>query len=75
MINRFAIAKYNHGFVLTDPNNVPVSPANRPSDAYARASGRDVASVDFYQVLALYKLAVIIPLIGAFLAYWKQQTD
>jgi aminoglycoside phosphotransferase (APT) family kinase protein len=28
-------------------------------DAYADASGRDVASVDFYQVLALYKLAVI----------------
>jgi aminoglycoside phosphotransferase (APT) family kinase protein len=28
-------------------------------EAYAKASGRDVASVDFYQVLALYKLAVI----------------
>jgi aminoglycoside phosphotransferase (APT) family kinase protein len=28
-------------------------------DAYARATGRDVAAVDFYQVLALYKLAVI----------------
>ena len=28
-------------------------------DAYARASGRDVAAIDFYQVLALYKLAVI----------------
>ncbi|MFQ5698790.1 MAG: phosphotransferase family protein [Myxococcota bacterium] len=27
--------------------------------AYARASGRDVESIDFYQVLALYKLAVI----------------
>jgi aminoglycoside phosphotransferase (APT) family kinase protein len=27
--------------------------------AYARRSGRDVAAVDFYQVLALYKLAVI----------------
>jgi aminoglycoside phosphotransferase (APT) family kinase protein len=26
---------------------------------YARASGRDVAACDFYQVLALYKLAVI----------------
>jgi aminoglycoside phosphotransferase (APT) family kinase protein len=26
---------------------------------YARASGRDVSDVDFYQVLALYKLAVI----------------
>jgi len=26
---------------------------------YARRSGRDVASVDFYQVLALYKLAII----------------
>jgi aminoglycoside phosphotransferase (APT) family kinase protein len=28
-------------------------------EAYAKASGRDVAAVDFYQVLALYKLAVI----------------
>jgi aminoglycoside phosphotransferase (APT) family kinase protein len=28
-------------------------------EGYAKASGRDVASVDFYQVLALYKLAVI----------------
>lgn len=28
-------------------------------EAYARCSGRDVAHVDFYQVLALYKLAVI----------------
>ncbi len=28
-------------------------------ERYARASGRDVAQVDFYQVLALYKLAVI----------------
>jgi aminoglycoside phosphotransferase (APT) family kinase protein len=28
-------------------------------DAYATASGRDVASIDFYQVLALTKLAVI----------------
>ncbi|MCX5737061.1 MAG: phosphotransferase family protein, partial [Proteobacteria bacterium] len=28
-------------------------------EAYARATGRDVAAVDFYQVLALYKLAVI----------------
>jgi aminoglycoside phosphotransferase (APT) family kinase protein len=27
--------------------------------AYAGASGRDVAAIDFYQVLALYKLAVI----------------
>jgi hypothetical protein len=26
-------------------------------------------------LVLLYKLAVIIPLIGAFLAYWKQQTD
>ena len=26
---------------------------------YARRSGRDVASIDFYQVLALYKLAII----------------
>jgi len=28
-------------------------------ERYARASGRDVAHVDFYQVLALYKLAII----------------
>lgn len=28
-------------------------------DAYARASGRDVSGIDFYQVLALYKLAII----------------
>ncbi|HTY17917.1 MAG TPA: phosphotransferase family protein [Myxococcota bacterium] len=28
-------------------------------DAYARASGRDCAAIDFYRVLALYKLAVI----------------
>ena len=28
-------------------------------EAYAKASGRDVDSIDFYQVLALYKLAVI----------------
>jgi aminoglycoside phosphotransferase (APT) family kinase protein len=27
--------------------------------AYARTTGRDVAAIDFYQVLALYKLAVI----------------
>lgn len=29
------------------------------ADRYARASGRDVASIDFYQVLALFKLAII----------------
>lgn len=28
-------------------------------DAYARRSGRDVEAIDFYQVLALYKLAII----------------
>src|SRR5262245_61907624 len=28
-------------------------------DAYARASGRDVTAIAFYQVLALYKLAII----------------
>jgi aminoglycoside phosphotransferase (APT) family kinase protein len=28
-------------------------------EEYARRSGRDVAAVDFYQVLALYKLAII----------------
>jgi len=35
---------------------------------YARASGRDVASVEFYEVLALYKLAVISE--GAY-ARWR----
>jgi aminoglycoside phosphotransferase (APT) family kinase protein len=35
---------------------------------YSRASGRDVASVDFYEVLALYKLAVISE--GAY-ARWR----
>lgn len=28
-------------------------------EAYAQRSGRDVATIDFYQVLALYKLAII----------------
>jgi hypothetical protein len=37
MMRRFAIVKYSHGFVLTDPKRVPLSPANRPSDAYAVA--------------------------------------
>jgi aminoglycoside phosphotransferase (APT) family kinase protein len=37
-------------------------------EEYARASGRDVASVDFYEVLALYKLAVISE--GAY-ARWR----
>src|SRR3954467_6920703 len=36
-MSRFAIAKYSHGLVLTDPNNVPVKPANKPSAAYASA--------------------------------------
>src|SRR6185437_3029605 len=31
MSSRFAIAKYNHGLVLTVPNRVPVMPANSPS--------------------------------------------
>jgi len=31
MSNRLAIAKYNHGLVLTDPKSVPVIPAKRPS--------------------------------------------
>ena len=30
---RFAIRKYSHGFVLTDPNSVPVRPAKTPSAA------------------------------------------
>jgi hypothetical protein len=29
--SRFAMARYNHGFVLTEPKSVPDSPANRPS--------------------------------------------
>ena len=37
-------------------------------DEYSRASGRDVTSVDFYEVLALYKLAVISE--GAY-ARWR----
>jgi aminoglycoside phosphotransferase (APT) family kinase protein len=37
-------------------------------EEYSRASGRDVASVDFYEVLALYKLAVISE--GAY-ARWR----
>ena len=35
---------------------------------YSRASGRDVASIEFYEVLALYKLAVISE--GAY-ARWR----
>src|SRR6185312_2996927 len=38
MISRFAIPKYNHGFVLTVPNNLPLSPANNPSPAYTSAN-------------------------------------
>src|SRR6266481_10195373 len=45
MIRRFAIAKYSHGLVLTEPNRVPVSPANSPSDAYASASPRTYVKV------------------------------
>jgi len=37
-------------------------------EEYSRASGRDIASVDFYEVLALYKLAVISE--GAY-ARWR----
>jgi aminoglycoside phosphotransferase (APT) family kinase protein len=37
-------------------------------EEYARASGRDVSSIDFYEVLALYKLAVISE--GAY-ARWR----
>jgi aminoglycoside phosphotransferase (APT) family kinase protein len=37
-------------------------------EEYSRASGRDVTSVDFYEVLALYKLAVISE--GAY-ARWR----
>jgi len=41
-------------------------------DAYARASGRDVAAIDFYQVLALYKLAIIAE--GIYARYLQGKT-
>ncbi len=49
-----------HQAGLTSPTALPGF-ASRAElvDAYAKRSGRDTASVDFYQVLALYKLAVI----------------
>lgn len=49
-----------HKAGLTSPTALPGF-ASRAElvDAYANRSGRDTASVDFYQVLALYKLAVI----------------
>ena len=39
---------------------------------YARRSGRDVSHIDFYQVLALYKLAVIVE--GIYARFLKGQT-
>src|SRR5438874_6121252 len=36
-MSTFAIRKYNHGLVLTVPNSVPVSPANKPSTEYTKA--------------------------------------
>jgi aminoglycoside phosphotransferase (APT) family kinase protein len=41
-------------------------------DEYARRSGRDVAAVDFYQVLALYKLAIIAE--GIYARYLQGKT-
>jgi aminoglycoside phosphotransferase (APT) family kinase protein len=41
-------------------------------EAYARASGRDVAAIDFYQVLALYKLAIIAE--GIYARYLQGKT-
>ncbi len=41
-------------------------------DEYAERSGRDVSSVDFYQVLALYKLAIISE--GIYARFIKGQT-
>jgi aminoglycoside phosphotransferase (APT) family kinase protein len=41
-------------------------------DAYARGSGRDVAAIDFYQVLALYKLAIIAE--GIYARYLQGKT-
>jgi len=40
--------------------------------AYAKASGRDVSAIDYYQVLALYKLAVIAE--GIYARFLKGQT-
>ncbi len=41
-------------------------------EAYARQSGRDVAAIDFYQVLALYKLAIIAE--GIYARYLQGKT-
>ena len=41
-------------------------------EAYARRSGRDVEAIDFYQVLALYKLAIIAE--GIFARYLQGKT-
>ena len=41
-------------------------------EAYARGSGRDVDAVDFYQVLALYKLAIIAE--GIYARYLQGKT-
>ena len=41
-------------------------------DEYARRSGRDVTAADFYQVLALYKLAIICE--GIYARFLKGQT-
>ena len=41
-------------------------------EAYARGSGRDVAAIDFYQVLALYKLAIIAE--GIYARYLQGKT-
>jgi len=41
-------------------------------EEYARRSGRDVAAIDFYQVLALYKLAIISE--GIYARFVKGQT-
>ena len=41
-------------------------------EAYAKASGRDVTAIEFYQVLALYKLAIIAE--GIYARFLKGKT-
>src|SRR5262245_52440021 len=44
-MSRFAMAKYSHGLVLTDPNSVPVIPAITPSTEYSAARPRTYVRV------------------------------
>jgi hypothetical protein len=47
----FAITNSSHGFVLTAPNSVPVSPASRPRPAYAEASPITYVSASVMRVV------------------------